>query len=106
MRDDNKEMEKLVLAATGNPNSADILLSSHSDTEAFHGRLRNARDFVLRAVDSALQNGARGRASEWQAHAALREAEFGNVVQARRQANAALTMTSGTDLQTVAALAL
>jgi len=106
MRDDSKEMERLVSAATGTPASADILFSSQSDTEAFHGRLRNAHNFFLRAVDSALQNGARGRASEWQAHAALREAEFGNVVQARRQAAAALAMTSGTDLQTVAALAL
>jgi predicted Zn-dependent protease len=36
----------------------------------------------------------------------LREAEFGNLLQARRQATAALALTSGTDLQTVAALAL
>jgi tetratricopeptide (TPR) repeat protein len=106
MRGDAKEMEKLVSAATSNPASTDILFSTQSDTEAFHGRLRNAHDFFLRAVDSALQNGAKGRASEWQAHAALRDAEFGNASQARRQANAALSMTSGTDLQTVAALAL
>jgi eukaryotic-like serine/threonine-protein kinase len=106
MRDDSEEMKKLVSAAIGSPASADILFSSQADTEAFHGRLRNARNFSLRALDSALQNRARGRASEWQVHAALREAEFGNIVQARQLANAALSMTSGTDLQTVAALAL
>jgi tetratricopeptide (TPR) repeat protein len=106
MRGDAREMEKLVSAASANPASQDILFSSQSDTEAFHGRLRSAREFSLRANDSAIQNGARGRASEWQAHAALREAEFGNLLQARRQATAALALTSGTDLQTVAALAL
>jgi len=106
MRDDIQEMERLVLAATGSPGTADILLSSQSDTEALHGHLRNARDFFQRAVDSAIQNGAKGRAAEWLAHTALREAEFGDVVQARQQATAALTMTSGTDVQALAALAL
>ena len=106
MRDDAQEMERLVSAATGSPANADILFSSQSDTEAYHGRMRNAREFLRKAVDSALQNGAKGRAAEWQAHAALREAEFGNVIQARKQATAALTMTSGTDVQALAALAL
>ena len=105
MRGDSKEMGRLVLAATSTPASEDILFSTQSDTEAFHGRLQNAREFFRRAVESALQHGARGRASEWQAHAALREAELGNAVQARRQANAALALTAGAD-QTVAALAL
>ncbi len=68
--------------------------------------MHHSRDFVRRAVDSALQNGAKGRAAEWQAHAALREAEFGNVIQAKRQAVVALRMTSGTDVQALAALAL
>ena len=106
MRDDAKEMEKLVSSATSSPGNADILFSSQSDTEAFHGRMHHSRDFVRRAVDSALQNGAKGRAAEWQAHAALREAEFGNVIQAQRQAVVALRMTSGTDVQALAALAL
>jgi tetratricopeptide (TPR) repeat protein len=106
MRDDAKEMERLVSAATASPANADILFSSQSDTEAYHGRMRNGREFVRRAVDSALQNGAKGRAAEWQAHAALREAEFGNGIQARKQATAALIMTSGTDVQALAALAL
>ena len=104
MRDDTKEMERLLSAADSNPGSADILLSSQSDTEAFHGRLREAREFLRRAVDSAGQNGASGRASEWHAHAALWEAELGNVVEARRQASAALTMTAGKGVQPEAAV--
>jgi tetratricopeptide (TPR) repeat protein len=57
-------------------------------------------------VDVALQSGAQERAAAWQAHTALREAEFGDSVQARRDAVAALALTSGKDVQTVAALAL
>ena len=106
LRDDAQEMQRLVSAATGSPANADILFSSQSDTEGYQGRMRNAREFLRKAVDSALQNGVKGRAAEWQAHAALREAEFGNVIQARKQVTAALTMTSGTDVQALAALAL
>jgi len=106
MRGDDKEMERLVSAAASSPGNADILFSSQSDTEAFHGRIRRSREFLRRAVDSALQNGAQGRAAEWEAHAALREAEFQNVIQAKRQADAALRMTSASDVQALAALAL
>jgi len=106
MRDDIKEMERLVSAATGNPSNEDIIFLSQSDTEALHGHLRSAHDFLNRAVDSAVQNGAKGRAAEWRAHTALREADFGNVEQAKQEASAALTMASGTDVQALAALAL
>jgi serine/threonine protein kinase/predicted Zn-dependent protease len=105
MRDDAKEMEGLVSAAAVNLGTADILFSSQSDTEAFHGRLREARDFLRRAVDSARQNGAGGRVAVWQAHAALWEAELGNLVQARRLAEASLSGTTGKDVQDGAAVA-
>jgi len=104
MQDDDKEMERLASAAASTPGSEDILFSSQSDTEAFHGRVQKARDFLLRAIESAGQNEAGGRASKWQAHAALREAELGNVVQARGEAAAALA--TGEDIKEVAALAL
>ena len=109
MRNDTGEMGKMIATVASKPETADILLSSQADTAEFHGRVREARDFTLKAVESAHQNGAGGRASEWQAHAALREAEVGNVTEARRQAAAALAMTEGKDAQAgeaVAALAL
>jgi tetratricopeptide (TPR) repeat protein len=105
MRDDRVEIEKLVSSATSNPASEDIIFAAQSDTEAFHGRLGKARDFLAQAVHSALQNGARARASEWRAHAALWEAELGNSARARREAMTALAMAPG-DVEAVAALAL
>lgn len=104
MRNDTKEMEGLVSAASASPGGEDILFSSQSDTEAYYGRLQNARDFSRRAIESALHHQAKGRAAEWQAHAALREAELGDVVEARQQATAALATAE--DIQEVAALAL
>jgi serine/threonine protein kinase/tetratricopeptide (TPR) repeat protein len=106
LRDDAREMEKWVLPAPSTEGNEDFLLLSQSDTEAFHGRVRRAADFSRRAVDAALQNGAKERAANWQAHAALREAEFEDSIQAKRNAAAALALTSGRDVQTAAALAL
>ena len=105
LRNDSREMEKVVPASSGE-GIEDFMLLSQSDTEAFHGRLRSARDFSRRALDVALRDGAKDRAAAWQAHTALREAEFGNSVQAKHEAAAALALASAKDVQDVAALAL
>jgi len=105
LRNDSTEMDKIVPASSGE-GIEDFMLLSQSDTEAFHGRLRNARDFSRKAVEVAVRNGASDRAAAWQAHTALREAEFGNLVEAKQQAAAVLALTSAKDVQNVAALAL
>jgi tetratricopeptide (TPR) repeat protein len=109
MRDDRGEMNRLLAAAKSSPESHDILLSSQSDTEAFHGRVRQAREFLLRAVESAKQNGGQERSLEWQVHAALWEAELENREMARRLAITAIPVRAGKELPAeavVAALAL
>jgi len=105
MRDDTAEMDRLVAAADKNPESQDILLSSQSDTEALHGRLQKARELLLRAVESAKQNGQKERASEWQVHAALWEAELGDLATAQRLATTALPATERKDVPAEAAVA-
>jgi eukaryotic-like serine/threonine-protein kinase len=105
LRNDSAEMEKIVAAFSGE-GIEDFMLLSQSDTQALHGHVLSARDLSRRAVDTALRDGATDRAAAWQAHAALREAEFGNSVQARHQGAAALAMTSAKDVQDIAALAL
>src|SRR5215472_2899694 len=105
MRDDTAEMDRLVAAADKNPESQDILLSSQSDTEALHGRLQKARELLLRAVESAKQNGQEERASEWQVHAALWEAELGDIATAQRLVTTALPATERKDVPAEAAVA-
>jgi serine/threonine protein kinase/predicted Zn-dependent protease len=105
MRGDVGELDGLLAAANSNPESQDILLSSQSDTEAFHGRLRKAREFLLRAVESASQNGAQARAMEWQVHAALWEAELGHRGAARRLAAATFPASAEKDVPAEAAVA-
>src|SRR5215813_5565872 len=105
MRNDAKEMDRLLAAADNDPENQDILFSSQSDTEAYHGHLRKARELLLRAVESASQNGAGGRASEWQVHAALREAELGNQNAARKLATTAFPLSAGKEVPAEAAVA-
>jgi serine/threonine protein kinase/Flp pilus assembly protein TadD len=102
---DAAEMERQVAWAAGKPGDEDTLLSFQSDTEAFYGRLVKARDYSRRAVDSAVRNEAKETAALWQANAALREAEFGNIAVAKQDVAAALALAPGRDVKIFAALA-
>lgn len=106
LRDDQEGMRQQLAWAAGRSGEEDWLLSTQSDTEAYFGRLGNAREFSRRAADSALRADAKETAALWQANAALREAEFGNPGPARQNAMAALAVAPGRDVKSVAALAL
>jgi tetratricopeptide (TPR) repeat protein len=99
-------MQQYFDASMGKPGIEDILLIMRSDDESYCGRLGKAREFSQRAAESARKNGAKETTALWQAHAALREAEFGNAVEASRQAEAALSLTPGRDVRVLAAMAL
>jgi len=58
-----------------------------SDTEAYAGHLGRAKQLTRQAVDSAVRADNREFGATWQEHAAVREAAFGNVVEARRLAS-------------------
>jgi eukaryotic-like serine/threonine-protein kinase len=103
---DSKEMERCLAAAKGKSDVESSLLASQADSEAFHGRLRRAREFSRQAVASALAGDSKETAAEWRVTEALREAEFENRVEAERDAVAALSLSPTKDIQTAAALAL
>jgi class 3 adenylate cyclase/tetratricopeptide (TPR) repeat protein len=83
-----------------------MFLSVESDTAGFYGQLGKARELSRRGVDSALQENRKDPAGKWEMNAALREAEFGNRSSARRQAEAAISLSPTYEVQTGAALAL
>jgi eukaryotic-like serine/threonine-protein kinase len=102
---DTGEMERQVKWAADHPSEPGGLLSQQSDTEAFYGRLRSAREFSQRAVQAAERNDLKETAEEFQTNAALREAEFGNAARAQEQSVSALAMTSQPDMQVALAFA-
>jgi tetratricopeptide (TPR) repeat protein len=105
-RNDAAGMQEQLTWATGKPGAEDLLLSTQSDTEAYHGRLTKAREFSQRAVDSATHADAPETAGVWRANEALREAEFGNAAKAQHAAEQALSISGGRDVELLAALAL
>jgi serine/threonine protein kinase/tetratricopeptide (TPR) repeat protein len=106
LKRDDEGMANQVAWATNRPGDEDLLFSLQSDTEAYFGRLRKAREFSRRASESALRADSKDTAALWQASAALREAEFANVAQARQDAAAALALAPSRDVKVLAALAL
>jgi tetratricopeptide (TPR) repeat protein len=104
LENDLAEMQRQVAAAAGKPGE-DVLLSFASDTEAFYGRLANARNLSQRAIDAAHRNDSKETAAAWRMNAALREAEFNNTVRARHDIGAALAEAPSRDVSVLAALA-
>jgi DNA-binding winged helix-turn-helix (wHTH) protein/tetratricopeptide (TPR) repeat protein len=106
LRGDSAEMAQQVASVAGKPGDEDTLLSAQSDTEAYFGRLKKAREFSRRAVDSAVRSGLQETAALWQVNAALREAEYGEVTEARRGVAEALKLAPGRNVKIFAAIAL
>jgi len=103
---DAAEMERQSAWSAGRPGSDDILLSLQSDTEASSGHLGKARQLSRRASESAQRVGENEAAAGREMNAALREAEFGNAVQARSQTASALALDSTQGTQILAAVVL
>jgi tetratricopeptide (TPR) repeat protein len=101
---DTPEIQRQLAWAAGKPGVEDLLLSIHSDTEAYAGRLEKARELSRQAADVAKRNDQKETAAVWLLNAALRDAEVGNTAQARQQATSALALVSTRDLRVLAAL--
>jgi tetratricopeptide (TPR) repeat protein len=102
---DDGEMARQVAWASGRRGAEDVLLAAQSDTEAFFGRSGKARQLSRRAVEFADASGQKATAALWQSGEALRDAELGNSVRARQEAEAGLARAPTRDVQILAALA-
>ena len=86
--------------------SSDMLVASEAETAAYFGRLGKARELSRQAVDSARHGGKKEVAADYEAAAALREALVGRPDLARQDASAALTLSTGRDVDFGSGLAL
>jgi serine/threonine protein kinase/Tfp pilus assembly protein PilF len=106
LKGDTAQMEQAAQAAMGKLGTEDLMLATQGDTEAWHGRLRNARELTRRAMDFARHNDAKETAATYQAAAGLREVEAGFSEQARADAYEALKLAPNRDVRDMAALTL
>ena len=105
-RGDSAEMRRQVEWAAGKPGSEDLLLDTQSNTEAYFGRLAKARDYSRRAVDTAVRSDSKETGAFRQVSSALREAEFGNLTDAKQGVVKALSLSPGRDVKLLSALTL
>jgi eukaryotic-like serine/threonine-protein kinase len=63
-----------------------------ADTEAYAGHLRKARELTNQSIDSAVRADSKEGAALWQENSALREAAFGNLLEARVAAKKGLQL--------------
>jgi eukaryotic-like serine/threonine-protein kinase len=106
LQNDAAAMAQQVEWSTGKLGAEDELLALEADTAAYYGHLRKAREFSLRAAESAERAEEKETAASNEANAALREALFGNAAAARQRAIAALALSKGRDVEYGSALAL
>ena len=106
LKGDTARMAQISSAAMGKPGEEDLILATQADTEAWYGRLKDARELNRRATDSALHNSGKEAAASYQADGALLEAAAGNLKLARADANAALKLAPDRNVREMATLAM
>jgi serine/threonine protein kinase/tetratricopeptide (TPR) repeat protein len=99
-------MEREVALTSGKPGLEDEFFSLAAYTAAYSGKLGTARSLSRKAIASAQQVQLKETAAGYAAVAALRDAMFGNVAQARDWAASARRLATSRDVQYLAALAL
>jgi eukaryotic-like serine/threonine-protein kinase len=92
LQDDATAMEREVNFASAKPGLEDRLWYLQADTAAYHGRMKDSREFSSKAVASAFAAGEGERAVLDAEVEALREAYVGNLTVARRQLSTALRL--------------
>jgi tetratricopeptide (TPR) repeat protein len=105
LQKDTAGMAEQVAWAAGKPGAEDVLLAFEAETAAYFGRLQEAREFSRTAV-AAVQSADKEKAAGYEVAAALWEALFGNITEARQRAAAALALSRSRDIEYGAALAL
>jgi predicted Zn-dependent protease/predicted Ser/Thr protein kinase len=106
LQNDAAGMAQQVARSADQPGIEDELLGMEADTAAYSGRLRNAREFSRRAVDSAVRAQEKEASAMYSVLSGLREALFGNAQEARRRATLEMGRSEGRDAQYGSALAL
>jgi tetratricopeptide (TPR) repeat protein len=106
LQHDAAGMEREAAGLMGKPGFEDGMLDSESDTAAYGGQFAKARELTRRASDSAQRADEKETAGVYEAEAAVREALVGNMSQAKQQAQAALALSNGRDVEAVSAIAL
>src|SRR5216683_1263687 len=107
LRGESAGMEREMAWSAGKPSGEDTMLALQADTEAYSGHVQKARELSRRAVEVAQNAQLNEPAAIWQGIAALREAMYGNLEEARKGADKVIEIApKSRDAQTLAILVL
>jgi len=107
LKSDTGQMEQVVAQTKGKPGVEHPVTHAEALALARSGRLQLARQSSTRAIDLARQQAlGRDAAASYQAARAVWEAVYGNAVEAKEDATAALAISNGRDVEYAAGLAM
>jgi eukaryotic-like serine/threonine-protein kinase len=106
LQHDATGMDHEAAALMGKPGYEDGMLYSEADTASYGGELAKARELTRRAVDVALRADEKERAAVYKAGAAVDEALVANLAFAKQEAQAALALANGRNVEGDSAIAL
>jgi DNA-binding winged helix-turn-helix (wHTH) protein/Tfp pilus assembly protein PilF len=106
LQQDRAGMEQAAAELVDKPDGGDVVLHAEANTAAFAGQFAQARELTQRAADTAVRADKKETGAAYEAEGAVREALVGNKELAIRQATAALALSSGKTVETLAATAL
>ena len=104
LQHDTAGMKREAAWLTGKLGFEDALFYTESDTAAYGGQFAEARELTRRASESAQRADEKETAAGYEAEAAMRDALVGNMSQAKQQAQAALALSNGRDVEAISAL--
>jgi tetratricopeptide (TPR) repeat protein len=106
LQHDAAGMEREAAGVMGKPGFEDGVLDTESDTAAYAGQFSKARELTRRASESAQRVDEKETAAGYEGESAWREALVGNMSLAKQQAQAALALSTGRDVEAISAMAL
>jgi eukaryotic-like serine/threonine-protein kinase len=106
LRHDEAGMQRETSGLMGKSGFEDVMLYNESDTAAYAGQFSKARELTRDASNVAQRADEKETAAGYEAECAVREALVGNMSQAKQQAQAALALSTGRDVESISAIAL
>jgi tRNA A-37 threonylcarbamoyl transferase component Bud32/tetratricopeptide (TPR) repeat protein len=106
LQHDPAEMQHQAATSTGKPGIDDQILFLESETATYYGQFAKSRELTRRAADSAQRAGEKEAAAEYRSHSAVREALAGEMSSAKQDAQAALGLAHGRQVEGFSAIAL
>jgi eukaryotic-like serine/threonine-protein kinase len=101
-----EEMGQIISQGAGVPGARQLLLSEQARTEAYFGRFEKSRQYAESAAKLMADNGDKESAAACLGELAVREAEIGDITQARKHTGRSLQLARSQSVVTLAALVM